>query len=394
MAENAARPLAGMRIGLLTPWASRAGGGVFEAVVAQVEILRGLGASPVVIAPGGPGDAADRHRLEGAELHTPPRIGPALIGYCPGLARALRDARLDLLHLHGIWQYCSRAGSRWALATGRPYLISPHGMLDPWILLRGRWKKALARLGYERANCAAARAFHALTAREAGDIAQATGRGAGDCATIPNPAPLPFVRAGRMPGPEVVYIGRIHPKKNLSALVDGWAAARPGLPAGARLTIAGWGEPGDVAALRQQLAGADGGIGYIGPVFGQAKQDLIERARFVVLPSFSEGLPMAVLEAWAAGVPTLMTPECNLPQGFATGAAVECGYSAEGIAAALAGALAMSDADWTARSRAASELGAGAFSRELICRKWEGLYLRLLLPDQAHAADFNRAVAR
>jgi hypothetical protein len=41
------------------------------------------------------------------------------------------------------------------------------------------------------------------------------------------------------------------------------------------------------------------------------------------LPSFSEGLPMSVLEAWSYGLPVVMTPECNLPEGFACGAALE-----------------------------------------------------------------------
>ena len=42
-----------------------------------------------------------------------------------------------------------------------------------------------------------------------------------------------------------------------------------------------------------------------------------------ILPSFSEGLPMLVLEAWSYGLPVVMTPECNLPEGFASHAALE-----------------------------------------------------------------------
>ena len=32
---------------------------------------------------------------------------------------------------------------------------------------------------------------------------------------------------------------------------------------------------------------------------------------------------MSVLEAWAYGLPVVMTPECNLPEGFASDAALE-----------------------------------------------------------------------
>lgn len=39
-----------------------------------------------------------------------------------------------------------------------------------------------------------------------------------------------------------LYIGRIHEKKNLAALIAGRTAARPDLPEGASLTIAGWGD--------------------------------------------------------------------------------------------------------------------------------------------------------
>ena len=51
-----------------------------------------------------------------------------------------------------------------------------------------------------------------------------------------------------------------------------------------------------------------------------------------ILPSFSEGLPMAVLEAWAYGLPVLMTDHSNLPEGFAADAAIRIGTDVESIA--------------------------------------------------------------
>ena len=62
---------------------------------------------------------------------------------------------------------------------------------------------------------------------------------------------------------------------------------------------------------------------FYGPAFGKEKDALLRSADAFILPSFSEGLPMSVLEAWSYGLPVVMTPECNLPEGFAIDAAVE-----------------------------------------------------------------------
>ena len=61
---------------------------------------------------------------------------------------------------------------------------------------------------------------------------------------------------------------------------------------------------------------------FPGPQFGTAKAAAYRRADAFVLPSLSEGLPMAILEAWAHEKPVLMTDACNLPEGFAARAAI------------------------------------------------------------------------
>lgn len=363
--------LKGARIGLLTASASRQGGGVFEAVVAQAAMIRAAGGTPLIFALRDGHSDDDCHRFEGAVVTLSKVIGPRQIGFAPGLLTALRTASLDCLHLHGIWMYPSWAGAAWARSSGKPYFISPHGMLDPWITARGRWKKALARLAYERHGWRQATALHALTPREAQDIKRETGRT--DTIVIPNAGPpAEPVHREQMPGPVVVYIGRIHPKKNLEALVTGWATAQR--PGGARLVIAGWGDPVSISDLERAVAGADGSVAFAGPVFGAEKRSLLAQARFVVLPSHSEGLPMAMLEAWAAGIPTIMTGECNLPDGFACGAAVECGYGPDAIAAALSEALALDSPGWAAMSAAAQGLAAGPFSAGTVSSRWAAVY--------------------
>jgi poly(glycerol-phosphate) alpha-glucosyltransferase len=370
MADRLMPPLSGLRIGLLTASASRLGGGVFEAVAAQAALVGSLGGEAVVVALRDAHSVDDAHRFAGCELHHCDVAGPAQIGFAPRLIDCLLSARLDCLHLHGIWMYPSRAATRWARATGRRFLVSPHGMLDPWITARGRWKKALARIGYERASWRAAAALHALTPNEAQDIARESGRD--DALVIPNPAPGcgPAPQAGREA--TIAYIGRIHSKKNLLALVEGWMIAR--LPVRARLEIAGWGDPDDVAALEAAIARAGPAVRFHGPVYGAAKQELLDRARFTVLPSHSEGLPMAMLEGWSAGTPSIMTAQCNLPEGFAAGAAIECGPSPQAIAGALEQALSLDESGWLAMARAAQGLAAGPFSAARVAERWAAAY--------------------
>ncbi len=363
-------PLAGLRIGLLTSSASRLGAGVAEAVISQAALIRSLGGEAAVFALEDRHSEEDRARYAPSHLATRKVLGPAQIGYAPGLVEALLETELDCLHQHGIWMYPTRAAAVWARRAGRPCVISPHGMLDPWITARGKWKKALARAGYERDAWRRAYAFHALTRREAEDIRRESGRS--DCLVIPNPAP-----AGLAPPPasrpqNFVYLGRIHPKKNLLALVEAWRLAAPA--AGARLIIAGWGENGDVGDLRRALASAPASVEFAGPVYGAEKRKLLESARFMVLASHSEGLPLAILEAWAAAVPAIMTGECNLPEGFAGGAALECGYDAATIAPVLAQALAMDDAKWRAMAGAALQLAVTTFSPAAVAAQWAEAY--------------------
>ena len=365
--------LSGTRITLLTASASRLGGGVASALYGHAAMLREAGAEVTVMALADAYSEEDRHLLGGVPLRTARVAGPRIYGYAPSLVDELLASEADILHLHGIWMYPSRAATQWARRTGRPYLISPHGMLDPWITGRGRGKKALARLGYESASWHRAKAFHALTDDEAADIRREAGDGR--VIVIPNAGP-PALAVFPVPrDPHVLYIGRIHPKKTLDALLEAWTTAT--LPDGAELTIAGWGSAADVAALQARLTSAPASVRFLGPVHGDAKQALLEQARFVVLPSHSEGLPMSILEAWAAGTPTIMTAACHLPEGFAVGAAIECETDPASITSALGRALELDEPGWRAMSDAALGLARGAFSAKQVMRQWVGAYREL-----------------
>lgn len=183
----------------------------------------------------------------------------------------------------------------------------------------------------------------------------------------------------------ILYLGRIHPKKNLPALIHAWSMLmmEGQCPRDFRLVIAGWGDAQDVAALEQNLRAAPASISFVGPQFGAPKARLLGEARFTVLPSLSEGLPVAILESWAAATPVLKSSQCNLPLGFDQGAAIDCGMDSASIATALRRALTMGESEWLAMARAANRLATGPFSRAAIARQWQRAYAAMIAGSSA-----------
>jgi poly(glycerol-phosphate) alpha-glucosyltransferase len=251
--------------------------------------------------------------------------------------------------------YPSLASLRWSRRARRPYLVSTHGMLDPWAVSRAAWKKRLAGWWFENAHLVGAACLHALTKTEARAI-RAYGLTNPIC-VIPNGVDLPtrtvlprpaWVGTPAQDRKLLLFLGRLHPKKGLETLLRAWkdaqsiAAARDWI-----LIIAGWDQGAHARRLEGVAAelGIAGSLRFVGPQFDQAKAATLACADAFVLPSLSEGLPVAVLEAWSYGLPVLMTEACNLPEGFAAGAALPIGSDPAAIAAGLRRLFALSDAE-------------------------------------------------
>src|SRR5947207_12535049 len=126
------------------------------------------------------------------------------------------------------------------------------------------------------------------------------------------------------------------------------------------LCIAGWDQVRYESKLKSMADAAS--VVFLGSQFGAEKSECYRTCDAFILPSLSEGLPMTVLEAWAHAKPVLMTPECNLPEGFAAGAAIQIGTSPEKIAAGLKQLIEMSDDDRRAMGARGRTLVATKFS--------------------------------
>jgi poly(glycerol-phosphate) alpha-glucosyltransferase len=87
---------------------------------------------------------------------------------------------------------------------------------------------------------------------------------------------------------------------------------------------------------------------------------------------------MVILDAWTYAKPVLMTPQCNLPEGFAAGAAIRIETDPESIARGLASLVAMSAQDRLAMGQRGFALVHERFSWPRIALQMQGVYLWML----------------
>jgi len=229
--------------------------------------------------------------------------------------------------------YTSLVIRRWSRRHDKPFVTTLHGMLDPWALRNSQWKKRLSSFGYERDCLRRAACIQAFSEPE---LAAARKFGLNNpICVIPNGIDIPIATGagppwnGKLIDKKVLlYLGRLHPKKGLVNLLASWrnlrALSHPKI-GNWHLVIAGWSQLGHDAQLRElaNVYTLEDDVTFTGALYDAAKSAAYKHAHAIVLPSYSEGLPMAVLEAWSHRKPVLMTPQCNLPEGFAAGAAIE-----------------------------------------------------------------------
>jgi glycosyltransferase involved in cell wall biosynthesis len=252
------------------------------------------------------------------------RGGPVM--YSPSAARIIAEwmPRVDCVINSGtLWFHLGFASWRTARRYQTPSLTYVRGLLDPWAFNFKPVRKRVYWAAIGKRILRDSTVVVALTESERKAIR------ALDVSTrievIPNGASVDLESTSRAFLDEsipslsgrryVLFLGRIHAKKGLDVLLEAISAYRSDDP-GTGFVVAG---PVDVeyAAHWEGLVdryGLRGSLITPGPVSGALKAALFEHADVFVLPSRSEGLPVAVLEALAAGCPVVITKECNVPE--------------------------------------------------------------------------------
>ncbi len=224
------------------------------------------------------------------------------------------------------------ATARRCARHGVPFVYSAQGALDPDRLAQKRLRKLVFLAMCERPLLRRAALLQALTEAEAEDLRR-QGAPATRVAVVPNGVDPDAFRSGDrarvrsgwgVPESTVVllFLGRLAPEKGLVTAIE---AAAPILRerAGVHLVVAGpdGGSADDARGAATRLGVAER-VTFHGPVAPADRCDVLAAADVFVHPSASEGLPLAVLEAAAAGLPVWISDRCNIPEvrEFAAGA--------------------------------------------------------------------------
>jgi glycosyltransferase involved in cell wall biosynthesis len=254
-------------------------------------------------------------RFAAATVVTFPSFGGGAFSASPSMVDWVKEHSrdFDIVHTHGLFNPISSLSARAAIRKGASVVIRPFGTLSRYTFehrrstLKRAWLAAL-----ERYNLTNAAGLHFTTEMERREAAW-HGIEFGSRAYV---VPPPLVDVARSPkkmssdSEVVLFIGRLHPVKNIESLVRAWPLVKK-TNARAELVIAGTGDPGYETQLKQ-LAMGEKSVSFKGFVDGAEKDDLFAHATVAVLPSLHENFGIAAAEALAAGIPVIVSPEVQL----------------------------------------------------------------------------------
>lgn len=231
------------------------------------------------------------------------------------LAWLLMRQRVALLHVHS-----ASRGSFWrkslfvglALLFRVPVVLHVHGgeFKQFYGAECSGWQRSLVRRVMRASACVLC-----LTPRWRQTLADIEPDA--DIRVLPNPVmSQPGILAQRAAGSVepgcVLFLGRLREEKGVFDLLRAWPAVRAHAPR-ARLVLAGDGDEKSIVELASTLGVSDSVV-LPGWITGAAKLEWLARAEVFVLPSYAEGLPVALLEAIVCGIPVLATRVGGVPE--------------------------------------------------------------------------------
>jgi len=250
-----------------------------------------------------------------------------LYGVSFALVNALRKniRNFDVVHIHSLYRFTSTVAAHYCRRYGVPYILRPHGTLDPFIYHRHRLRKVVYERLLENRNLEKAAAVH-FTAGEEMSLAASLGLkfhgvviplGIDLTTMTRNRDELRETFASEWPKTRgkriILFLGRLTQKKGLDILIKAFGRIARNRT-DVHLFLAGPDDEGYGKEIRSWLK--DEGVlesaTFAGMLTGDRKDTAFAAADVFALPSYTENFGFAVIEALAAGVPSVISNKINI----------------------------------------------------------------------------------
>jgi glycosyltransferase involved in cell wall biosynthesis len=251
-------------------------------------------------------------------LETVPVIGRSGAAKIDALVR-----RADIVHVHTLWSPLNVSARHACHQHDRPYVLMPHGMLDPYSLSVKALKKGIYLRFFESRNMARAQRMIYTTSEEE-RLAALAGLPLPPGELVPLGARASFASSDHLRSRflekfprakgrrKLLFLGRLHPKKGIDRILKALQDVKQSAPS-VLLVVAGTGEAHYTRQLRQLVSSLalDDHVLFTGRVDGELKWACFAAAELFLLPSRQENFAITVAEAMQMGVPVIITDKVN-----------------------------------------------------------------------------------
>ena len=227
----------------------------------------------------------------------------------------LKIEKPDIVHINGIWSPQNWGFQKVAQELKIKVVLSPHGMLESWIIAHNPLKKKIALFLFQNNAIEKVDYIHATAQMEKDSIRKLGFNN--DITIIPNGIDLSEITKTKTSygSKKMVFLSRIHPKKGIELLLEAWRSADT---RDWSLAIAGNGDENYIQNLSESAKDLNN-VHFVGAKYGEEKWDFMRSADVMVLPTHSENFGIVVAEALAVGLPVITTTgtpwndldECN-----------------------------------------------------------------------------------
>ena len=317
--------------------------------------------------------------MENCKVHDIPRYRPFSGVWKKAVVDLLDSVRPDIVHVNCCWTPDCAMIQRLAQKRGYKVVLTPHGMLEPWIIKRHYWTRKVPALWlYQKAAVQRANCVQATAESERDNLLKLGYNSNIKVVRLGIDADGIEMKNSWKKTRQILFLSRVHVKKGINFLVEAADVLRNELQ-GYKILVAGEGDADYVEAMNRMICdrGLQDIVQLIGGVYGDEKWRLFQTSDFFVLPTHSENFGLAIAESLASGTPvitTVGTPWNDLNSSHA-GAWIEIGSLP--LVATLRQFLALSDEELETMGRNGRKLIETKYSAKVMAEEMMGVYRSL-----------------